>query len=108
MFDIKKVIFKLGRFIKYEDRIYIDYVGNIGYTSAYIVKLNENENVDYLNSKLYRFIAHSLFNGSEITAEGYRTLPRLKCSDKVWTDEEIYDHFGLTDEEKAYIEETIK
>lgn len=107
LYDTNKVIFKLGRFISYEDRIFIDYKGSMGYNSAYIIPLNKNENVDYLNSKLYRFIAKCLFNGSEITAEGYRTLPKLDSS-RIWTDKEIYDHFGLTQEEIDYIEATVK
>lgn len=101
-----KVLFKLGRFIPYIDRVYIDKLGNMSYNSAYVACINKNEDVSYLESKLYIFIASCLFNGSEITAEGYRTLPRLPS--KTWTDTDLYHHFGLTQEEIDYIESNAK
>lgn len=104
--NCSKILFKLGRFIPYIDRIFIDYQGDVSYNSAYVAQITQNENVDYLRSKLYVFIASCLWNGSEITAEGYRTLPRLPCGS--WTDQELYDHFGLTQEEIDYIESQVK
>lgn len=104
--DRPKVLFKLGRFIPYIDRLYIDDLGGMSYNSAYVANIDENENVSYLKSKLYIFIASCLFNGSEITAEGYRTLPRLPK--KNWTDQDLYQHFGLTQEEIDYIENAVK
>lgn len=101
-----KVLFKLGRFIPYQDRVFIDTVGDISYNSAYVAEIDLGEDVSYLLSNVYRFIASCLFNGSEITAAGYRTLPRLPK--RTWTDAELYAHFGLTQEEIAYIEANVK
>ena len=98
----KKVLFKLGRFIPYIDRLYIDNNGNMSYNSAYVALIDKNEDVSYLKSKLYIFIASCLFNGSEITAEGYRTLPRLPKNS--WSDKDLYQHFGFTQDEINYIE----
>jgi site-specific DNA-methyltransferase (adenine-specific) len=103
----KKIMFKLGRFIPYNKRVFIDYVGDVSYNSSYISLINENENYDYLKSKLYYFLGYCLYNGSEITAEGYRTLPKINPY-RTWTDQELYDHFNLTQEEIDLIESTIK
>ena len=105
--DDYKIIFKLGRFLNYNQRVFVDYSGNVSYNNAYVSIINFNENVDYLYSKLYRFLGSCLFNGSEITASGWRTLPRLDTSVK-WTDAELYEYFGLTQEEIDYIEENVK
>jgi hypothetical protein len=103
MQSLPKIIFKLGRFLNYDRRLYIDYKGEVGFNSAYVISIKENENYDYLYSKLYRFLGQCLFNGSEITADGYRALPKLDPS-KEWSDTELYKHFGLTQEEIEYIE----
>lgn len=102
-----KVLFKLGRFIEYPKRIYIDKDGDVNYNSAYIIPLRKDDNVEYLTSKLYIFLAKCLNSGSEITAEGYRSLPKLDTS-RSWSDEEIYKYFNLTPEEIKYIEDNVK
>jgi len=102
----KKIMFKLGRFIPYHKRVFIDYCGDVSFNSSYISIIKKGENYDYLNSKLYKFIGECLYNGSEITAEGFRTLPKLDSS-KSWTDQELYQYFNLTPEEIQLIEETI-
>lgn len=101
-----KVLFKLGRFISYPNRVFIDTVGNISYNSAYVAEIDSGEDVSYLLSDLYIFVALCLFNGSEITAAGYRMLPRLPK--RSWTDAELYAHFGLTEEEIAYVKANVK
>lgn len=102
-----KIIFKLGRFMNYDRRIYIDYTGEIGFNSAYVITINKDENYDYLQSKIYRFLGMCLFNGSEITADGYRVLPKLP-NRKRWSDSDLYNYFNLTQEEIDYIESNIK
>ena len=102
-----KVLFKLGRFIEYQKRIMIDSSGDMSYNSAYIVPIKKNDNVNYLKSKLYCFLAQCLNSGSEITAEGYRTLPKLDAT-RSWTDIDLYKHFNLTEEEIAYVEANFK
>jgi len=101
-----KIIFKLGRFLNYDRRLYIDYNGEVGFNSAYVIEIDKTENYDYLHSKLYRFLGLCLFNGSEITADGYRTLPKIS-SDQKWTDDDLYDYFNLTQGEIDYIERII-
>ena len=102
--DVPKIMFKLGRFLSYDKRYYIDYQGGIGYNSAYVCEISPDVNYDYIFSKVYRFLASCLFTGSEITAEGYRTFPVLPNKSKAWTDKEIYEYFEFTAEEIEYIE----
>lgn len=71
-----------------------------------VASKQEGKNVkSFLSSKLYQFwILKTKTSGFN---SGLSKLPDLGRN-KIWTDKEIYDHFGLTKEEIAYIEETIK
>jgi type I restriction-modification system DNA methylase subunit len=62
----------------------------------------------YLSSKLYRFFVsnYKKKNTGFSDAVKRRMLPKLE--EKFWTDIEIYQHFGLTQEEIDYIEATVK
>jgi hypothetical protein len=97
-YNQSKVIFKLGRFITYINRLCIDYRGDINFNSAYVYILKKDENVDYLSSKLYKFIGDCLFNGSEITAASFNQLPNLEVNN-VLSDDQLFGYFDLTDEE---------
>ena len=58
-------------------------------------------------SKLFTFIGKNLqldYNGWMKTTS---SLPKLDLS-RTWTDEELYAHFGLTEEEVAYIERQVR
>ena len=58
-------------------------------------------------SKLYRFMLNKLRNGMfDIQAGQIMKLTRLDLSRR-WTDEEIYEHFNLTEAEIAYIENHV-
>lgn len=79
----------------------------LGYQAECLV-LNDNETIDgamsYLTSKLVKFI---LSYKAWIPQPDYalvELLPRVDFS-KVWSDDELYAHFGLTDEEVAYVEQ---
>ena len=66
----------------------------------------EGENLkSYIFSKLYRFWME--FNRSSNFNLHVRDLPYLG-KEKFWTDAELYTHFGLTDEEIAYVEANVK
>ena len=58
----------------------------------------------FLSSKLYRFIS---IQGKMHKSSKYNwfmdNFPFLSNS-KMWTDEEVYQEFGLTDEEIAHVE----
>jgi site-specific DNA-methyltransferase (adenine-specific) len=103
----RKVIFSIsGEFTP----IYDD-VGELSFTGmccAYY--LNDNDTMDsiksFLESKLITFLLkENKYTGwvSPVT----RDLPNLDKT-KVWTNEELYTHFELTQPEVDYIEENVK
>ena len=60
-----------------------------------------------LSSKLYQFwVEMSKFSGFN-PRKLILTLPKVDIT-KSWTDEELYQHFGLTQDEIDYIEATVK
>ena len=62
---------------------------------------------EVLLSKLYLFLVFSLNSTRGIKAWTIRQLPAVDLS-RSWTDEELYNHFGLTPDEIKLIEETVK
>jgi hypothetical protein len=107
----KKIIFsdlvssKTG-FAKYDNGI----CGPCYRGPVYLVD-NEKEGmffIQYINSKIFRFIikeqqVNAMFLNSYIESN----IPKIDLT-RTWTDEELYEHFDLTDEEIKYIEETVK
>ncbi len=68
----------------------------------------ETENYAYyLATKLVRFLVLQRKTTQDVTPDRFRFVPILDMSRR-WTDEDLYEHFGLTDEERAYIEATIQ
>ena len=101
--DSKVIISLSGKYQPYAD------AGNIGFTDmclAYIVKSNETLDSAYsvINSKMFHFIMKcnkwSGFNNKEVIRKF--ALPTL---DHLYTDDEIYDWFGLTDIERKFVNE---
>jgi hypothetical protein len=98
----KKIIISLsGHYKPYPDQ------GIIGFTDmclAYIVKPTESVDSAYsvLNSNMFKFIMScnkwSGFNNKQII----RTFA-LPVLDHVYTDDEVYNYFGLTAEERKFI-----
>ena len=73
------------------------------------IKVNSKQEgyniLSWVTSKLYRTIV----NGKKTSGfnQIFVSLSYLGA-DKIWTDQELYTHFGLTDEEIQYIEEQVK
>lgn len=68
----------------------------------------ETENyAHYLATKFVRFLVLQRKSTQHVYADRFRFVPMLDMSRR-WTDEDLYDHFGLTQEERDYIEKTIK
>lgn len=63
-----------------------------------------NSLIAVYKSKLYTFLA-SITSAGMRGVENY-TLPKVDLS-RSWSDQELYKHFGLTQEEISYIEATI-
>lgn len=68
----------------------------------------ETENyANYLATKFVRFLVLQRKVTQDITPDRYRFVPMLDMT-RSWTDEDLYDHFQLTFEEREYINLTIK
>lgn len=68
----------------------------------------ETENyAHYLATKFVRFLVWQRKSTQHITPDRFRFVPMLDMTRR-WTDEDLYDKFKLTAEERAYIEKSIK
>lgn len=86
-------------------------LGGMSFTGMCVVYyLKDNDTMDsirsFLDSKLVKFILdENKYTGwvSPVISD----LPNVDKT-KIWTDHELYQHFGLTQEEIEYIESTVK
>ena len=62
--------------------------------------------LSYLDSKLYKFIVNTGKWSGFLNGKVLSSLPKL--SSKIWTDQELYQHFSLTQEEIDYVEANVK
>lgn len=81
---------------------------NYYFTLGIFDTLEEAENFkSYMNTKLVRLLIHLTNNTTSIRMHNFRFVPIQDCS-KPWTDRELYEKYGLNEEEIAFVEETIK
>lgn len=67
----------------------------------------ETENyAHYLTTKFVRFLVLQRKVTMDVTPDRFRFVPLLDMTLR-WTDADLYEHFGLTKDEAAYIEATI-
>lgn len=67
----------------------------------------ETENYAYyLATKFARFLVLQRKTTQDVIAERFRFVPLLDMTRR-WTDPDLYEHFGLTEDEASYIEATI-
>ena len=62
---------------------------------------------NYIKTKLVRFLILQASSSIMITKNSFMFVP-IQDFGKLWTDEELYKKYGLTQEEIDYIESTIK
>lgn len=68
----------------------------------------ETENyANYLATKFVRFLVLQRKTTQHVTPDRFRFVPMLDMTRR-WTDTALYEHFGLSDDEIAYIEACIK
>jgi site-specific DNA-methyltransferase (adenine-specific) len=68
----------------------------------------ETENyAHYLATKFVRFLVLQRKTTQDVTPDRLRFVPLLDMTRR-WTDADLYEHFGLTEEEAGYIEASIK
>jgi site-specific DNA-methyltransferase (adenine-specific) len=76
--------------------------------SGYIEVADHTEGkslISLYESKLYRFL--SSLRGAGMKGILNYSLPKVDLT-RSWTDQELYQHFGLTQEEIDYIEANVK
>ena len=61
---------------------------------------------NYLTTKFVRFLVLQRKVTQDLVPERFRFAPMLDMS-RSWTDTDLYNHFGLNDEERDYVESTI-
>lgn len=67
----------------------------------------ETENyAHYLTTKFVRFLVLQRKSTQDVTPDRFRFVPLLDMTRR-WTDADLYEHFGLTEDEAAYIEDSI-
>ncbi len=62
---------------------------------------------DYLRTRFVRFLVSLRTNTQHLYSERFAFVPNLPM-DRSWTDRDLYERYGLQEEEIAYIESNIK
>jgi hypothetical protein len=79
-----------------------------GYTVSIVKSESEGKNLAaYLKSKLCRFIYDATKTSRSLRTPQLKFIPKVALTKK-WSDKALYKHFGLTQKEINYIEESIK
>lgn len=88
-------------------KLFVDDLGEISprYSSVYLLADNElaDNILSLFETKLYKFLIKSTKFNQYNELSTYLLLPKVDLS-KSWTDQELYKHFNLTEDEVAYIE----
>lgn len=74
---------------------------------AYDSKSEADNLAFYLSTRFLRFLVGLRKNTQHITRDRFTFVPLLSMRKK-WTDEELYAHFGLTEDEIAFIESMVR
>jgi len=85
-------------------------------SNTYVVALfpnkvmNENETanlVSYMKTRFFRYLVKIKSSTQDLSPEAYSYVP-IQDFSKPWTDEELYDKYGLSQEEIDFIDSMIK
>jgi site-specific DNA-methyltransferase (adenine-specific) len=69
----------------------------------------EAENfISYMRTKFFRFMLGLRLVTQNISKEKFAWVPDMEDYTTLWADKELYDKFGLTRQERVYIESKIK
>lgn len=107
--NIKKVIIPLSGAEKFSP--YIDLTGEAFCCDSYVFPIQENnvtlESVSSVfYSKLYKFLIQNYRTSGFIQYPVVKKLPKMDLS-RVWTDQDIFDYIGITNEEQKFINESL-
>lgn len=62
---------------------------------------------NYMESRFFRFLVSQFMVSQDITKDRFAFVPIQDFSQE-WTDEKLYQKYGITDEEQAFIESVIR
>jgi site-specific DNA-methyltransferase (adenine-specific) len=74
---------------------------------CYNTQKEANHLAEYIQTKFLRFLVGLLKNTQDTTKDRFAFVPRLPMTEQ-WTDQKLYKHFGLTDDEIAFIESMVR
>ncbi len=74
---------------------------------AFDTKEEADNLVVYMKTKFFRYLMSVFMVSHHITKEAYRLVP-LQNFTKTWTDESLFDKYGLSEEERIFIDNTIR
>lgn len=63
--------------------------------------------LNYVKTKFFRFLLLQSLTSINISKDKFQFIP-IQDFSKLWTDEELYAKYGLTDDEIAFIESMIR
>ena len=66
-----------------------------------------NNVASYIKTKFFRFLVLMIKNTQHTTQKVYRFVPVQDFS-KPWTDDELYEKYGVTDHERQFIDSLVK
>lgn len=74
---------------------------------AYKTETEATRLAKYLRTKFLRFLVGLLKNTQDTTKDRFSFVPALPLT-KVWTDQKLYTHFDLSEDEIAFIESMVR
>lgn len=77
-------------------------------TGSFNTKKEAENYANYMHTKFYRFMLSLRVISQDVNQKKFSWVPDLQNYSKAWTDQELYQHFGLTKKEIDHIEKTIK
>lgn len=77
---------------------------NIGFFDT---KVEAENLVSYVSCKFTRYLIRTTYSSVHVSKDNFKFVPLVDLK-RSWTDEVLYSHFGLTEDEVALIEKTMR
>jgi hypothetical protein len=103
-YDLPKVVMTFSGNPHYKYHSKNEPIGTIKFQSGHILVKNKTEGdnlVKLYESALYRYIQTQMSSGG-MRGKNFYELPKMDLT-RIWTDKELFNHFGLTDEEVSLV-----
>ncbi len=108
----KDIVLYMSKVVFYPNSGDIFDIREVSGTTYYLIdaqKSNAGIDISYLNTRLVRFMIFIGICGNSVTVpECWRFVPDPGAFDHIFTDQELYQKYGMTPDEIAIIESVIK